>query len=148
MGTWCNGITPAQHAGGPGFNPQCVHLSFPWLATARHASIGPRKCITPCFACAGSRSVSTSSDVRWGMRSLRCTRVGLATPICFTCSRSVRRCLLDHHVLFVCWCRTRGSHGYIAQWLERLTADQQFPGSNPGVPSFQQEQVELGIFSL
>ena len=26
-------------------------------------------------------------------------------------------------------------HGYIAQWLERLTADQQVPGSNPGVPS-------------
>ena len=25
---------------------------------------------------------------------------------------------------------------YIAQWLERLTADQQVPGSNPGVPSF------------
>ena len=25
-------------------------------------------------------------------------------------------------------------HGYIAQWLERLTADQQVPGSNPGVP--------------
>jgi hypothetical protein len=27
-------------------------------------------------------------------------------------------------------------HGYIAQWLERLTADQQVPGSNPGVPFF------------
>ena len=27
------------------------------------------------------------------------------------------------------------STGYIAQWLERLTADQQVPGSNPGVPS-------------
>ena len=26
--------------------------------------------------------------------------------------------------------------GYIAQWLERLTADQQVPGSNPGVPFF------------
>ena len=26
------------------------------------------------------------------------------------------------------------SPGYIAQWLERLTADQQVPGSNPGVP--------------
>ena len=25
-------------------------------------------------------------------------------------------------------------HGHIAQWLERLTADQQVPGSNPGVP--------------
>ena len=25
-GTWCSGITPAQHAGGPGLNPQCVHL--------------------------------------------------------------------------------------------------------------------------
>ena len=24
--------------------------------------------------------------------------------------------------------------GYIAQWLERLTEDQQVPGSNPGVP--------------
>ena len=24
-GTWCSGITPVQHAGGPGFNPQCVH---------------------------------------------------------------------------------------------------------------------------
>ena len=24
--------------------------------------------------------------------------------------------------------------GYIAQWSERLTADQQVPGSNPGVP--------------
>ena len=23
--------------------------------------------------------------------------------------------------------------GYVAQWLERLTADQQVPGSNPGV---------------
>ena len=23
------------------------------------------------------------------------------------------------------------SNGYIAQWLERLTADQQVPGSNP-----------------
>ena len=25
--------------------------------------------------------------------------------------------------------------GYIAQWLERLTADQEVPGPNPGVPS-------------
>jgi hypothetical protein len=29
-----------------------------------------------------------------------------------------------------------GRHGYIAQWLERLTADQQVPGSNPGVPFY------------
>ena len=26
MGTWCSGITPAQHAGGPGLNPQRVQL--------------------------------------------------------------------------------------------------------------------------
>ena len=25
LGTWRNGITPAQHAGGPGFKPQYVH---------------------------------------------------------------------------------------------------------------------------
>ena len=30
-GTWCSGITPAQHAGGPGFNPQCVHILSPQL---------------------------------------------------------------------------------------------------------------------
>ena len=30
---------------------------------------------------------------------------------------------------------TPSSTGYIAQWLERLTADQQVPGWNPGVPS-------------
>ena len=30
VGTWCSGITPAQHAGGPGFNPQCVHLQMTW----------------------------------------------------------------------------------------------------------------------
>ena len=28
----------------------------------------------------------------------------------------------------------RLADGYIAQWLERLTADQQVPVSNPGVP--------------
>ena len=26
LGMWCSGITPAQHAGGPGFNPQRVHF--------------------------------------------------------------------------------------------------------------------------
>ena len=29
MGTWCSGITPAQHAGGPGLNPHCLHM-FTW----------------------------------------------------------------------------------------------------------------------
>ena len=29
----------------------------------------------------------------------------------------------------------RWQHGYIAQWVERLTADQQVPGPNLGVPS-------------
>jgi hypothetical protein len=32
-------------------------------------------------------------------------------------------------------CPESPHNGYIAQWLERLTADQQVPGSNPGVPS-------------
>ena len=32
--------------------------------------------------------------------------------------------------------------GYIAQWLERLTADQQVPGSNPGVPSLSQSRAK------
>ena len=32
-------------------------------------------------------------------------------------------------------------HGYIAQRLERLTADQQVPGSNPGVPFFSSQSL-------
>ena len=49
-GTWCSGITPAQHAGGPGFNPQCVHfasvgrlllqLSVVLVASRRHPWVG------------------------------------------------------------------------------------------------------------
>ena len=32
-GTWCSGITPAQHAGGPGFNPQRVQFDLIWQRT-------------------------------------------------------------------------------------------------------------------
>ena len=51
-GTWCSGITPAQHAGGPGFNPQRVHLGslrrrgqereIKWSQAARPAIMAPR----------------------------------------------------------------------------------------------------------
>ena len=34
-------------------------------------------------------------------------------------------------------------HGYIAQWLERLTADQQVPGSNPGVPFSESQSSQI-----
>ena len=37
-GTWCSGITPAQHAGGPGFNPQRVQFDLSYVA----AHLGPR----------------------------------------------------------------------------------------------------------
>ena len=36
VGTWCSGITSAQHAGGPGFNPQCVHWSIAMALTSCH----------------------------------------------------------------------------------------------------------------
>jgi hypothetical protein len=40
------------------------------------------------------------------------------------------------------------SIGYIAQWLERLTADQQVPGSNPGVPSCGSSMVvSINVFA-
>ena len=35
------------------------------------------------------------------------------------------------------------STGYIAQWLERLTADHQVPGSNPGVPFMARTQAAI-----
>ena len=53
---------------------------------------------------------------------------GLATP--------ARRHQLggQAHHRWLCEAYRSLSVGYIAQWLERLTADQQVPGSNPGVP--------------
>ena len=39
-------------------------------------------------------------------------------------------CCISYNVIEVT------STGYIAQWLERLTADQQVPGSTPGAPFF------------
>ncbi len=41
-GTWCSGITPAQHAGGPGFNPQCVHAGAPALLHIQGRVLRPR----------------------------------------------------------------------------------------------------------
>ena len=57
--------------------------------------------------------------------------------VCFTSALHMCRCLLlpkcvaslPHCAAFLV-----NMHGYIAQWLERLTADQQVPSSNPGVP--------------
>jgi hypothetical protein len=51
--------------------------------------------------------------------------------------------------MFSCWptqleSKCERTHiGYIAQWLERLTADQQVPGSNPGVPSYNLFPLEM-----
>ena len=42
-----------------------------------------------------------------------------------------------------CYCGHR-TQGYIAQWLERLTADQQVPGSIPGG---DRGSILIGIFS-
>ena len=39
-------------------------------------------------------------------------------------------------------------HGYIAQWLERLTADQQVPGSNPGVPFSESQSSQIRHFEF
>ena len=37
------------------------------------------------------------------------------------------------------------AYGYIAQWLERLTADQQVPGSNPGVPLLYHDEYVVNV---
>ena len=51
-GRWCSGITPAQHAGGPGFNP--VHASLVLLS--------------PVWFCSGS-ALCHSRFIKFGTRS-------------------------------------------------------------------------------
>ena len=61
-GTWCSGITPAQHAGGPGFNPQRVHFS----RTMPHTSISLVVCLRYCTlprACPPSVSGSGNKKI-------------------------------------------------------------------------------------
>ena len=43
MGTWCSGITPAQHAGGPGFNPQCVQFLSATMAISCSGNVDLHK---------------------------------------------------------------------------------------------------------
>ena len=57
-GTWCSGITPAQHAGCHGFNPQRVHLLHMSLC-ARHARRGD---VVWCDAHIARRSVAPSDE--------------------------------------------------------------------------------------
>ena len=40
------------------------------------------------------------------------------------------------------------SYGCIAQWLERLTADQQVPGSNPGAPFLERITPMRGLQNI
>ena len=71
QGTWCSGITPVQHAGGPGFNPQCVHGVL--LKTRFRAKHSPKTSLSGEFSnfpplegeierpCRGSLSVPTNA---------------------------------------------------------------------------------------
>ena len=61
-GSWCSGITPAQHAGGPGFNPQCVHVGM--------------LCCLPALAGGASQEF----DCR-GRRAPRQSNAGVLTPL-------------------------------------------------------------------
>ena len=66
---------------------------------------------------------------------------GCALQLCILCTEDCCTESQHHHhgPARCCHCASKyrlchASTGYIAQWLERLTADQQVPGSNPGVP--------------
>ena len=58
-GTWCNGITSASHAEGPGFNPQCVHIftlsdgdhrrCMGWRNVTRHGTTSMAKTSNVCI---------------------------------------------------------------------------------------------------
>ena len=53
-GTWCSGITPASHVGGPGFNPQCVQLHSPSCLQLQDAHVGATfvfriNCVASCL---------------------------------------------------------------------------------------------------
>ena len=67
---------------------------------------------------------------------------GCALQLCMLCTEDCCTESQHHHdgPARCCHCAyecgfCHASTGYIAQWLGRLTADQQVPGSNPGVPS-------------
>ena len=47
-GTWCSSITPAQHAGGPGFNPQCFQYFGLFSAAVSQLKAKSLECVSSC----------------------------------------------------------------------------------------------------
>jgi hypothetical protein len=79
VGTWCSGITPAQHAGGPGFNPQCVHfLPLPGLLID---ACGPLAAPTPREVARARDSGGRDARVELGARPPRRASRPQAGPI-------------------------------------------------------------------
>ena len=94
MGTWCCGITPAQHAGGPGLNPQRVH--FTRFFTARklsHAAFATLSCGAFC----GARVVLLDVCVSCAARLTRCflahASYGGVFAVLFNLTRATRTCV-------------------------------------------------------
>ena len=111
----------ACHAEDPGSIPgRGVFAQFLFFVIMRRRGnvFSGASCSTKCKSAFAFLQAATHRPVScWKVRVLHLARV--------SCGRVFERRL---HASAL-------APGYIAQWLERLTADQQVPGSNPGVPS-------------
>ena len=71
-GTWCSGITPAQHAGGPGLNPQCVHLflmcaftEMPQISREEPSPESTSRLLRPCNTACACACTDISNASHW-----------------------------------------------------------------------------------
>ena len=84
----------------------------------------------PCRVWLVSKNVCiTVPPLLWWMRYPRVVLLKLGLGSVLLASRPLSRSRMPSIARFI-----SGFIGYIAQWLERLTADQQVPGSNPVCP--------------
>ena len=100
-----------------------------WRALARSFAVPIAICLRPARVRILSAEVGSRHTAGWSRAiAMQTGRAGMVACVLRRLSAVL---LTDSTYLMF----SLALSGYIAQWLERLTADQQVPGSNPGVPS-------------
>ena len=126
-GTWCSGITPAQHAGGPGVNPQRVHMY--------HCCVRMRL-----WSHLAALSVQgTMCNMQCAMSSLQSAVRGVQLAVCNVCGVYTPPCPLRgaHHSIVAKYNVSRKTLS-TGTWCSGIT-----PAQHAGGPGFNLQRVHI-----
>ena len=95
-GTWCSGITPAQHARGPGFNPERAPFEPLYLTIRLQPHLAPR-CLNKQACCWPTRCEGSVQDWQLLCEAFQATWPCVSgwsnSPVCLEAKRARGVCL-------------------------------------------------------